>query len=221
VHAQVVEGVAHHQGIGLTHKKGALAAGPFDERGHGAAGGNDAALTGARGVGVGGDEMGARGHQADGLGDDLQVVIVGLAEDDIFRVAVGDGIPRGVDGLGEAAFADDKSRALGLAARRALHLQKARRGHGRGIDALGGDIQAGALQAMREVAGGVHRIIGQHQILGVARHEPSDKRICAGDHGIAADQHAIHVDQVVAGSVHLVSLANARLATIDHSTIAA
>ena len=46
--AQVVERRAHHQRVGLAHEEGALARGRLDERGHGPAGGHDAALRSAR-----------------------------------------------------------------------------------------------------------------------------------------------------------------------------
>ena len=82
-------------------------------------------------VGVGGDEPGAGRHQPDGLGDRRKRQGAGLAEDDVVRLGVGQGVADLVQRRGQPRFADDVGRAS-----RQLGRQEVRGGQGRRPDRL-------------------------------------------------------------------------------------
>ncbi len=197
VDVQVVKGGTHHEGVGFANEEGAVAAGLFDEGSHGTTGGHNAFLGGAGRIGVGGDEVGTGGDQADGFGDELQVVGVGFAQHYVVGIVIGDDVTDTVDGLGQATFADDKGGAARL-----LGAQEMGSGHGRGEDALSGDVQPGILQAVGQVTGCVERIVGEHQVFGTTLLDPLDEAVGAGDDGTPADEDAIHVGYVILGWLH-------------------
>ena len=105
---------------------------------------------------------------------------------------------RGWERPGQPALTDHVGCALWL-----LKVQETRRGHSRGKDPLAGNVQPHRLQSMGQVARRVQRVVGQHQEFDLARLQPFDKLIRAGNNGTAADKHAVHVDKIVFHRVEL------------------
>ncbi len=188
---QIVEGTAHHPGVGFADEEGAYAAGCFDEGRHRAAGGYQPTLRRSGWIRVGGDKARAIGYQPDGFGDERQVVAVGLTQHHVIGVVVGDDVADAMDGLGQPALADDKGRAVGF-----LRLQEASGGHGRGENALDGDVETDRLQSVRQIARRVDRVVGQHQVFHSTGFELFDEPVCSGDEGAPADEHPVHVNQI-------------------------
>ena len=188
------EGGAHDEGVGLADVVGLDAGGGGDEGGDGAGGGDEAVVGGACDVGVGCDEAGAGGDKAGGLGDALEAVGEGLAEDDVFGGLVGDDVAGVVEGGGEPGFAEDEGAAAGV-----LRGEELRGGYGGGIDGGGGHIEADPLEADVEVALGVEGVVGEDEELGAGVAHALDEFIGAGYDLGAADEDAVHIADVVFG----------------------
>ena len=116
--AQLLAGRAHHDRAGLADAEG-LEAGGRLEHGHDrAAAGPQAVLRRAVRIEVRGDQLGAVEDHPHGRLDHLEVERAAFADDDVIGIVVDDRVAVVVQGLQQAAFADDVGRAVRAAAAR-------------------------------------------------------------------------------------------------------
>ena len=126
-----------------------------------------------------------------------EVVLLGLAEDDVLGVVGGEGVAGLFEGLGQAGLADDEG-----GADRALRGQEPGRGHRRGEQVRFRDVQPAAGEPVRQLPRGVLGVVGDHHEAGVRVEQPLDELLGAGDRVDATDQDAVHVEQEVLRGGH-------------------
>ena len=140
---------------------------------------------------IGGDQLGTADDHAHGGFDQFEVERPSLADDDVIRIVIDDGVAVLMQGRQQSAFADDERRAVRLLLR-----QEARRGHRAGEDVLVLDLDAHACQLGDDVAAGALAVVGQKAKRDVAHPQFVDELIRAGNQLGAAIENAVHVDQV-------------------------
>ena len=181
---------SHHQRVGLPDVVGLDTRGPAHQGRHAAGGGQRTVRGGADVVGVGGDEARARHDQADRPGDPLEAVRARLAEDHIVGFAIGERVADVVQRRRQTDLADNERGPSGT-----LLLQELRGRERRGPDRLLGHVQAARVQAGRQVAPGVHRVVREHEERRPELGQPREEGGRSGDGVVLVDEHAIHVHQ--------------------------
>ena len=105
---------AHHQRIGLADEVRLNPGRRFDEGRNRAAGRHQTALARPARIGIGGDEARAFAHPAHGLRQPFIVQRRRLAHHHVIGFMIGQDIAHVVQRIGQAAFADDERRAVGV-----------------------------------------------------------------------------------------------------------
>ncbi len=157
---------------GFSHVEGSATAYSLYRRAESATGG---AVSRAMGIRVGGNKTGAIGNKAGGLVDHVPVVGASFADDNKVGVDIGNGKAGLVKFVGEGTFTYDKRLAAFLVP------EKVGGRHGRGIEALFGNMQPGGAEAVLQIFARLYRIVGQdNQGVSLFQH-PGDKLVTAGD----------------------------------------
>src|SRR4051812_33937269 len=104
----LIEGRTHHQRVWLADEIRLYAGGTADEGGDGACRRQRPVGSWTGGVGISGDKAGAADDQPDRLGDLLEAIGAGLPAPDVIRVAVGKGVPVGMERGSQPRLADDE-----------------------------------------------------------------------------------------------------------------
>ena len=191
--AQLLARPAHHDGAGLADGKGLDAGGGFEHGDDGAAAGPGAVLSGAVGVEVGGDEPCPSEDHVDRLLHHLGVEGSALADDDEIRVFVDDGESVLMQGVKQAALADDERGAAGF-----LAGEESGGGHGAGEDMFLTDADTEATQFRRHVATGALTVVGQKRERDFAFEQGVNEPVGTGNQIGAPVDHAIHVNEIAA-----------------------
>ena len=188
VDAQHPQAGPHHQGIGLAHEIGALSRGQLDGGDEGPAGRDDASLRRGGQVRVCANELRPGVHQADGLGNLLQVVGGGFSHHHIVRVHVVIGDAFIVQGVGNPVLAHHVG-----AASRGLAVQEVGRGQGTGVKVGLVHVQPHPGQLLLELLGGVLAGVREEQEVFLFLRQPVNEFLHAGQNLVSMIDHAVHV----------------------------
>ena len=190
VRTDLVHRRAEHHGVRLAHDVGLLAGGLGDEGGDGTRCGHRALGARARGIRVGDDEARPVTDETDGLGDRLERVVAGLADDHVVGVALGHDEADLVQRRRDASLSDHERRTAGN-----LRVQEVRGGQRRGPQALLRHLEARCLESGAQVAWREDRVVGEHEEGLVLVAPLLQQGARPGDRPVLVDENSVHVGQ--------------------------